>query len=51
MDNFNSLKKSFGFLTAAVLAAAQMSCSDNISESESSTIPESSVTESSAEEQ
>lgn len=49
MDNFNSLKKSFGFLTAAVLAAAQMSCSDNISESESSNIPESSV--SSADEQ
>ncbi|MDE6787715.1 MAG: carbohydrate-binding domain-containing protein [Ruminococcus sp.] len=51
MNNFNSLKKSFGLLTAAVLAAAQMSCNDNISESENSTIPESSVTESSADEQ
>lgn len=50
MDYFNSLKKSFGFLTAAVLAAAQMSCSDKTTESESSTIPESSVSESSADE-
>lgn len=46
MDNFNSLKKSFGLITAAILAAAQMSCNDNITEPENSTIPESSVSES-----
>lgn len=50
MNYFNSLQKSFGFLTAAVLAAAQMSCSNKTTEPESSTIPESSVSESSADE-
>lgn len=44
MNNFNSLKKSFGFLTAAVLAAAQMRCNKNNAESEIS-IPENSITE------
>ncbi len=48
MDNFNSFKKSFGFLAATVLAAAQMSCSNTVSEQESSTSSENSVSESSA---
>ncbi len=50
MDNFNSLKKSFGLITAAILAAAQMSCNDNITEPENSIIPESSVSESTTDE-
>lgn len=47
MDNFNSFKRSFGFITAAVLATAQMSCSNTASEQESSTSSENSVSESS----
>lgn len=34
MKNFNSLKKSLGFLTAAVLTVMEMGCGDKISESE-----------------
>lgn len=50
MDYFNSLKKSFGFMTAFVLTVTAMGCSDKATESESSTVPESSVSESSADE-
>ncbi|MDE5853603.1 MAG: carbohydrate-binding domain-containing protein [Ruminococcus sp.] len=49
MNSFNSLKKSLGLLTAAVLTVIEMGCSDKITESENNTsenlIPENSVTE------
>lgn len=50
MNNFNSLKKSFGFLTAFILTVTTMGCNDKTTESENSTIPESSVSESLADE-
>ncbi len=49
MDNFNSLKKSFGLLSAFILATAQMSCSDNAETPENSTVPESSISETTTE--
>ena len=46
MNSFNSLKKSLGFLTAAVLTVMEMGCSDKISESKNNT-SENSISESS----
>lgn len=46
INSFNSLKKSLGFLTAAVLTVMEMGYSDKISESENK-ISENSVSESS----
>lgn len=45
MKNFNSFKKTLGFLTATVLALAETSCSSSTNESQSS-ISENSVSES-----
>lgn len=49
MNSFNSLKKSLGFLTAAVLTVMEMGCSDKIAEPENN-ISESLVTENSIDE-
>lgn len=48
MNNFNSFKKSFGFLSAVIMTVTAMGCSNNTSEQENSTSSESSVAETSA---
>lgn len=48
MNNYNSFKKTFGFLSAVIMTVTAMGCSENFTESESSTVPESSFSESSA---
>lgn len=48
MNNFKSSKKSFGFLSAVIMAVAAVGCSNNIAAPESSTSSEISAAETSA---